>query len=235
MKLTWYGHDAFLIEGPPSVLIDPFFSANPKAGSDLIKRVACDFIVLTHGHGDHLGDTIAIGKRTGATVFATHEIATWCREMGGLKAEGMNTGGTLPMTDAAGKTARVTMVPAHHSCSIQEPDGTVRPGGVSVGVIIEAGGKAIYHLGDTGLLRDFKTIGEFWEIDVALIPMGDRFTMGPESATIAAGWIRPRKVIPMHYNTFPLIEQDPHAYARLVEERHNIPVEVMEPGQTVEL
>jgi len=235
MKLTWYGHDAFLIEGPPRVLIDPFFSANPLVGADLIKQVDCDLIVLTHGHQDHLGDTVAIGKRTDATVYAVHEVATWVRESGGLSAEGMNTGGTLEMKDKKGRAARVTMVPAHHSCSIMEPDGNFKPGGVSVGVIVEARDKTVYHLGDTGLLRDFKPIGEYWDIDAALIPIGDRFTMGARSAAIAAGWIRPRMVIPMHYGTFPIIETDPMAFAHAVQEEHNIPVEVMEPGQTVEI
>lgn len=235
MKLTWYGHDAFLLEGPPNILIDPFFSNNGLAPEGAMESMKCDFIVLTHAHGDHLGDALTIGKRCGATVIATHEVATYCNQKAGLDMEGMNTGGTIEVTDGQGNKARVTLVPAHHSCSIMNDEGQFIPGGVAVGAIVEMDNQAVYHLGDTALLRDFKTIGEFWDIDVALIPIGDRFTMGLRSATIAAGWIKPKRVIPMHYNTFPIIPADPQAYAMGVKDAYDIPVEVLKPGESTKI
>lgn len=217
MKITRLGHSAVIIEGTKTVIIDPFLTGNPAACTtpDCITRA--DAVVVTHDHGDHLGDAFAIAKKTGAVLFGIHEIAIMAADEG-IEAEGMNIGGSV---ERDGIT--VHMVPAWHSCEKGDP----------AGVVIELDGKTIYHAGDTGLTYDMKIIGEFFHPDLSFLPIGDRYTMGPPSAAKAVEFIGTKKVIPVHYGTFPAVDADPEEFKRLV--GNLAEVIILKPGETYTL
>ncbi|GAA4374875.1 metal-dependent hydrolase [Hymenobacter koreensis] len=200
MKLTYYGHSCFLLEtGGSRLLFDPFIRPNPLAKDIDVEKIEADYILLSHGHGDHVADAEEIGKRTGAQLVGMFEVLAWF-EAKGLKADlKMNLGGKVALPFGT-----VKMVPAAHSSSM--PDGSY--GGVAGGFIIESEGKTLYFAGDTALSYDMKLIGEQHSVDVALLPIGDHFTMGVADALTAASWLNCFRIIGMHYDTFPPIAVD---------------------------
>ncbi len=220
-KITWLGHSAFKIDtGTHTILIDPFLTGNPLApvkADDLHP----DFILLTHGHGDHVGDTVSIAKRTNATVVGNFEVANWIAKQGVKNVSPQNTGGT---GNYAFGSVKLTI--AFHSSSM--PDGSY--GGQPNGLLITlSGGLKIYHSGDTAFFSDFQLIGEAG-VDVAMLPIGDFFTMGPEECVRAVRLVRPRYVLPTHYNTFPPIVQDAAEWANMVTRRTEAAAIVLDPG-----
>lgn len=225
VRLTFHGHAAWSVDADGvKILMDPFLSGNPLAdvGPD---DVEAEYILITHAHGDHIGDAVAIAKRTGATVVSNFEIANW------FGAQGVNA---HPLHLGGGKEfpfGRVELTLAHHGSSF--PDGGY--GGNPAGIILKAGGKTIYNAGDTALFYDMKLIGEMHTPDVALLPIGDNFTMGPEAALKAVELIRPRRVIPMHYNTFELISQDAQVFARRCKDEVGVECTVLKPGESAEV
>jgi len=222
MQLTYLGHSAVSLElTQQQLLIAPFISANPatEANPD---DFSPSHIIITHAHGDHYGDTESIATRCGATLISTFEIVNYAAK-NGVNGHGMNIGGGFDFD-----FGRVTFTPAWHSSAF--PDGTY--GGMPMGVVIESGGKTLYHAGDTALFSDMKLIGSKWSIDVALLPIGDNFTMGPDDALAAVSLLKPKVVIPVHYNTFDLIAQDAQAFKANVEANTSASCVVLEPGQT---
>jgi L-ascorbate metabolism protein UlaG (beta-lactamase superfamily) len=218
MQLTWLGHACVLLSGSKKVLIDPFI----EGGSVLWTKP--DLVAITHGHGDHMGETVALAKKT----IAITEIAGYLKTKG-LHAESLNIGGTLVVDGVS-----FTMTPAHHSSSIEEA-GVSYPGGVAAGFIICLDGVRVYHAGDTALFSDMKLIGELYHPDVALLPIGGRFTMGTAEAMMAANFVGAKTVIPVHYNTWDKIRADPLAFKRAIERTSDIHVEVLLPGETTEI
>ena len=225
MELTYFGHSAFQIEtAGKKLLFDPFITGNPHAeGIVNADDLSPDVILLTHAHGDHWGDTAAIAQRTGALVVGNFEITEYLkRNHGHQRVHAMNTGGSWTFD-----WGKVTQTYARHSSSF--PDGTY--GGNPNGYIIELEGKCIYNLGDTSPFAEMAWIGEDYRIDVALIPIGDCFTMGPEGAVRAAGMINPALSIPIHYDTFPPIEVDMSEWTELMAAR-GLETRVLNPGET---
>jgi L-ascorbate metabolism protein UlaG (beta-lactamase superfamily) len=222
-KIRFLGHSAFYIEGEGlKALIDPFLSDNPVAAAKPEEFNDINAIFLTHGHGDHMGDTISIAQRTKAVVFTCNELAGYLSSKG-IKTEGMHIGGR-----AVFSFGKVKLTPAWHGCPIVEGD-EVRYGGVACGFVIEVDGKKIYHSGDTGLTMEM-TLLEKETIDVALLPIGGYYTMDIQDAARAVEMIKPRVAIPMHYNTFPKIKADPKEFAKLVGEMFT-EVKILEPGE----
>lgn len=226
--LTYIGHSAFrLVDGAHEVLIDPFITGNPTA-----TMTAAEFnpqtIILTHAHNDHVGDTLEIARRTGAMVIATYELATWLEMQGAPNAAGANHGGTVQFEGGSTK-----LVPAWHTSSYGTADGFVAAG-VPAGHVVRFGGKTIYFAGDTCLFGDMRLIGEEG-LDLAVIPIGDRFTMGPADAVRAVALLDARIVLPCHYNTFPPIHQDAEAFKLDVESRSRTRCKVLKPGETWEI
>jgi L-ascorbate metabolism protein UlaG (beta-lactamase superfamily) len=209
-----------LREGKNAIIIDPFLSGNPSAESTA-EQISCQHILVSHGHDDHLGDAVSIARQTGATVIATAEIARACTEKG-VSSHAMHIGGKHSFD-----FGYVRITQAFHGSGI--------PGGHACGFIVNFYGKTIYHTGDTGIFGDMALLGRLESIDVALLPIGDNFTMGPSDAAEAANLIKPKLVVPMHYNTWPLIAQDPAAFKQDVETRFGIPVQVMKPGSSLTL
>jgi L-ascorbate metabolism protein UlaG (beta-lactamase superfamily) len=221
MDIHYLGHAAFeLSDGSTNVLIDPFLTGNPKAAAkadDLNPNV----VLLTHGHGDHYGDTVPIAKRTGATVLAITEISYELQAEDLADVRGPNLGGTVEFDWGS-----VKLVPAFHTSTT--PKGTVS---APAGLIIEFGGKTIYHLGDTALFGDLELIGRRHAIDVAIVPIGGHYTMDREDAVEAVRMIGSRQVIPCHYDTFPAIETDAGAFKADVEASTASEVIVLAPGE----
>jgi len=220
--LTYYGHSTWALETKgTTILIDPFFTGNPQA-SITAGDVRANFIILTHAHGDHYGDTVEIAKRTGATLISNFEIVNYCQKQGVANAHPLHLGGGY-----AFPFGRVKLTVAHHGSSF--PDGTY--GGNPAGVVIEFEGKRLYDAGDTALFSDMALIGQPG-LDVALLPIGDNFTMGPDDAAAAAKFLRARTVIPEHYNTWPVLTQDPEAFKRKVEGSTESKVVILKSGGT---
>ncbi|MCL6559911.1 MAG: metal-dependent hydrolase, partial [Firmicutes bacterium] len=189
-------------------------------------EVKADLILVSHGHGDHLGDTVEIAKRSGATVVSVFELATYCA-CKGAKAHGMHIGGSHTFDGV-----KVKLTPAWHGSGFGE--GPMEYLGTPCGFVISMDGKNIYHAGDTGLFGDMELIGRLNQIDLALLPIGDNFTMGPEDALEAVNMLKPKLVIPMHYNTWPLIQQDPEKFKSAVEAATGSKVSVIKPGGSLE-
>lgn len=205
MKMTWLGHSGFRIETGDSVLlIDPFITGNSKfQGSADHAIEGCTHIILTHGHDDHVGDTVEIAKRTGAEVIAVFELAMYLSGKGVENVNPGNPGGTI-----AGNGFDVTFTKAFHSSSTIV-DGTPVYLGNPCGIILRAEGKTIYHMGDTEIFGDMALVQEFFQPDVGCVPIGDRFTMGAKQAAIACKrYFKFKTIIPIHYGTFPIIDQD---------------------------
>jgi L-ascorbate metabolism protein UlaG (beta-lactamase superfamily) len=225
VKATWYSHACFLIEsGPARLLIDPFITGNPLSPVKA-DAVSADYILVSHGHGDHVGDTVAIAKRTGATVISNFEIQNWMVAQGVQNVHPQHIGGGFDYP-----WGRVKLTLALHGSAL--PDGSY--GGSPCGFLLYLGGKKIYHACDTGLFGDMKLIGEEG-IDLAILPIGDNFTMGPDDALRAVKLIQPKRVVPIHYNTFEVIQQDPNSWAVRVEKETTTKVAVMKPGDTIEV
>lgn len=226
VKVKFIGHSALEIEGAgKKIIIDPFYTGNPLTEKKA-EDVEADYIIVTHGHGDHLGDAISIAKRTNAKVIAPFEVATYAQNKG-AEAHPMHIGGGFNFD-----FGRVSLTKALHGSGIAEGD-TMISGGNPAGVILEIDGKTIYHAGDTGLFGDMKLIGDRFDIDVAFIPIGDNFTMGPKDAAYAVGMLKPVKVVPIHYNTWPLIEQDPKDFAQMVGDTAK--TIIMSPGDEIDV
>lgn len=225
VKLTWYGHGAQGLEVDGiKILVDPFLSDNPAA-SITPDRVAADYILLSHGHGDHLGNTVDIAKRTGALVITNFEIANWLGKQG-VKTEGQHIGGGCHYA-----FGYVKLTQAMHGSGL--PDGSY--GGNPAGFLLTfKNGKKVYLACDTGLFGDMRLIGEEG-IELATLPIGDHYTMGPEDALRAVKLIQPKHVIPVHYNTFDLIKQDAAAWAARVEAETSTKVHVLNPGDSFEI
>jgi len=224
LKLTYLSHSAFILDdGTYRLTIDPFLTGNPSAPLKA-EEITVNYVVITHGHGDHLGDGFSIAKKNGATVIAVNELANYAAE-NGVQAHNMHIGG-----GHAFPFGRLKFTIAHHGSS--SPEG--RYMGEPAGVIISMGGKSVYHAGDTGLFYDMKLIGEMNPLDVALLPIGDNFTMGIDDAVKAAELLNPKLVVPMHYNTFPVIQADPEEFAAKVRAK-GLQVRVMQFGETVTL
>ena len=225
LKVNWYSHACFLIEADQTkILIDPFVTDNPLSPVTA-DNVEADFILVSHGHGDHVGDTISIAKRTGATVVSNYEIQNWLANQGIENAHPMHIGGGFDFD-----WGRVKLTIAHHGSAL--PDGSY--GGNPCGFLLTIQDKNIYHACDTGLFYDMKLIGEEG-IDLAILPIGDNFTMGPDDALRAVKLIEPKQVVPIHYDTFDVIKQDPQAWAIRVEKETDAKVMVMQPGDTLEI
>ena len=221
-RVRWLGHAALALEtAGHHVLIDPFFTGNPTAAIQADDAKA-DFILISHGHGDHVGDAIAIAKRTGATVIANYEISEWLRGQGVAKVHGQQHGGGFQHP-----FGRVKLTLAFHGSML--PDGA--NGGNPCGFLIYTqDGKKIYDAADTGLFGDMKLIGEEG-IDLAVLPIGDNYTMGPDDALRAVKLIGPKKVIPIHYDTWPVIAQDVTAWAKRVRAETSAEPVVLKPGE----
>ena len=218
MELTFLGHACFLLDdGSCKVLTDPFLTGNGLAAASA-DQVEADFIFVTHGHGDHTGDAEAIAKRTDATVCCTVDLAEGVFGPAGVKTQVGNLGGKIPMPFGSAKF-------------FQAIHGSGAPGCLTCGFIFEMGGRKIYHAGDTALMSDMALLADE-EIDVALLPIGDVFTMGPEDALRAVKMIRPKLVVPMHYNTFPPIAQDPEVFAASVRAA-GFQAQVLRPGESL--
>jgi L-ascorbate metabolism protein UlaG (beta-lactamase superfamily) len=222
VKITWLGHACFAIESEGMhLLVDPFLTGNDKAPVKA-DQVQADFIFLTHGHFDHVNDAAPIAKRTGATVLSNYEVSVWMTKQGVSqdKVVGMNPGGWVKQP-----FGRAKFTIAHHSSSM--PDGSY--GGVAGGFLNETGGKRIYLAGDTALFLDMKLIGA-GGLDLAVLPIGDRFTMGPEDSIEAIKLLNPKRAAPCHYNTWPEIAQDGQAWAAEVKRSTAAEPLVVEPG-----
>lgn len=217
MEITFLGHAAIKIKAGRTIYIDPFLTGNPQASLAADQVTEADVVVVTHDHGDHLGDAFPICHKTGAVLVAQHEIAEKASAEG-LTAEPMNIGGTVT---AAG--IKVHMVQALHTAGIGNP----------TGVVVEVEGKNLYHAGDTGLTLDMKIIGEFFHPELSFIPIGDRYTMGIDSAAKAVEYCQTKKVIPVHYNTFPIIMADPEQFKQKVGDLAE--VIILAPGETYSL
>ena len=228
MKLTFFGHSAIQIEtGGSLILIDPFITGNPLAESVVaVDTLIPDAILVTHAHGDHWGDTAALAKRTGALVVANFEITQYLvREVGHQNVMAVNTGGGVELS-----WGKVTCTWARHSSSF--PDGTY--GGNPGGFMIETKAGCLYMAGDTSPFPDMAWLGEDHDIDVAVLPIGDCFTMGHEGSVRAAHMLNARRVVPCHYDTFPPIETDTDAWSKRMREAGQSP-HVMRPGDTLEV
>jgi L-ascorbate metabolism protein UlaG (beta-lactamase superfamily) len=225
--LTWHGHSTFTIETEDGtrILVDPWFEGNPKADRALDEVEGVDWIFCTHGHADHFKDAIPLARRTGATLVSSFEVIQFAASKGLEKLHALGVGGGY-----AFPFGRVKMTAALHGGHVHGDESgswTCTPGGF----VFHVDGVRVYHAGDTALLTDMQLLRG--AVDVAILPIGDNYTMGPEDAVRAVEFIEPKIVLPMHYGTFPEIEQDPEAFRRLVGDRAR--VELLVPGGTLEL
>ncbi len=224
-RLTWHGHSCFLLETDDGkrLIFDPWLSGNPAADISADEIGDLDYILVSHGHSDHFADALPLARRTGAMLLSSFEIVTFAQEQGIENAHGLSIGGGHTFEFGYAK-----MTPALHGGAVagdEQGTHTTMPGGWWLEL---DGGKRVYHAGDTALMLEMQLLQD--QVDVAMLPIGDNYTMGPRDAVRAVEFIRPKVVIPMHYNTFPLIQQDPKAFAARVGDRAR--VVVLEPGKS---
>ena len=228
LAITWLGHSAFRVRTPggKEVLFDPWYTGNPSF-PETARPKAADLILISHGHSDHITDAAAMAKATGATVVGIWEITSWLGSKGIKNLEPMNKGGTV-----TARGLRITMTDARHSSSFDE-NGIVYLGEPAGFVVALENGQTLYYAGDTALFGDMKLIGELYRPDIAFLPIGDRFTMGPDTAAMAAKWLGVKQVVPMHFGTFPLLTGTPDQL-----EQHlagsGIEVLKLKPGETAQ-
>jgi L-ascorbate metabolism protein UlaG (beta-lactamase superfamily) len=228
LSITWYGHSTFVITTPGGkrIVTDPFLEQNPMCPPNMKKITAADLILVSHGHSDHTSDVPAVSRATGAPVVAVYELALWFERKGLQNIQGMNIGGTISIAGLD-----VTMVPAIHTSSVVENDTIVylgRPAGFIVRMEDE---QAFYFAGDTAVFGDMRLIAEMYAPQIAFLPIGDHFTMGPDGAALAARMLGVRQVVPMHYGTFPVLTGTPARLKKLVDPL-GIDVLVLQPGET---
>jgi L-ascorbate metabolism protein UlaG (beta-lactamase superfamily) len=228
LSITWLGHATFVITTPGGKVIvtDPWLEGNPACPEDKTRIDAADLILLSHGHSDHSGDVVSVARATNAPVLAVHELSLWLQRKGLQNVIGMGVGGTVT---AAG--LQVTMVPAVHTSSVVEGD-TIVYLGVPTGFIVRMeDNRSFYFAGDTALFGDMRLIGELYSPEIAFLPIGDHYTMGPDAAAHACALLGVRQVVPMHYGTFPILTGHPDRLRHLVEPR-GVDVLVLKPGET---
>lgn len=226
LQITYLGHSSFRLRTPggTELLFDPWYTGNPSF-PEAARPKAADLILISHGHSDHITDAAAVAKATSATVVGIWEVTSWLGTKGVQHLEPMNKGGTITV-----KGLRVTMTDARHSSSFDEK-GIVYLGEAAGFVVTLENGQTIYYAGDTSLFSDMKLIGELYKPDIAFLPIGDRFTMGPDTAAMAARWLGVKQVVPMHWGTFPLLTGTPQ---QLEQHLSNSGIEVLKlkPGET---
>lgn len=227
LNITYFGQSVLLVEhGQDSIIIDPFINGNPHTNIK-VEDLKVNYIYVTHGHGDHLGDTVELAKQNNATVIAPVELAVWISWQD-VNVVPMHIGGEKEFS--FGKLKLVEAI--HGSSIVDEENKQIINVGPASGVLLKIAGKTIYHAGDTALFRGMKTLGEYEQIDLAYLPIGNQFTMGIDDAVIAADWISAKQVVPIHYNTFPAIQADPNEFLDKLTKKNGF---VQEPNTTISL
>jgi len=231
VKVTYLGHAAFKFVSAKGVVIyiDPYLTGNPKTPTEMKTVEKADLILVTHGHGDHVGDAVAISEKTNAKIIAMVELGRYLAKKGAKNITGMNKGGTYNTQGVS-----ITMVQALHSSSAREGDQDIYTGEPAGFVIRFENGFTLYHAGDTGVFGDMKIIGEIYKPELSLLPIGGQFTMDPREATYAAKLLGSKYVIPMHYGTFPALTGTPEEFVKLMKEVPGTKVLVLKPGETVQ-
>lgn len=227
-SITWLGHATVLIETPKgtNILIDPFIAQNPKYPKSYALPEKIHYVLLTHGHGDHISDAVPVASKHGSTVVAIYELVAYIGSKGIKDTIGMNLGGTVQLEDVA-----VTMVEATHSAAAQDEQGTHYVG-VATGFVLSVGnGPVLYHSGDTNVFGDMKLIAQLYHPEIAMIPIGGFYTMGPKEAALAARLLEPKMILPIHWGTFPALTGTPKELAEQLDA--GIEVRQWTPGDTV--
>jgi len=229
-SLTWLGHAAFRITTPTGkvVLIDPWIASNPACPPALKQLERVDTMLITHGHFDHIADAVELGKKFKPQIVGIYEIGQWLESKGVENVQAMNKGGSQRVGEI-----EVTMVNAIHSCGILD-DGKIVYGGEACGYIIHLpGGLTIYHAGDTAVFGDMKLIADLYAPELALLPIGDRFTMSPREAALAIRLLNVRHVVPMHFGTFPLLTGRPDELIRITQDIAGLEIHTLAPGESI--
>ena len=227
-RVTWLGHATVLVTTAKgtNLLIDPFIAHNPKYPRDFVLPSAIPYVLLTHGHGDHISDAVPVAGEHGSTVVAIYELADYVQQQGAAKTIGMNLGGTVQLDDVA-----VTMVEAKHSAGASDDKGTHYVGVAAGYVLTIENGPVLYHAGDTSVFGDMRLIADIYHPEVAMLPIGGHFTMGPREAAAAAKLLTPKVVLPLHWGTFPPLIGTPAQLAALIDS--TVTVAHIEPGQSL--
>jgi L-ascorbate metabolism protein UlaG (beta-lactamase superfamily) len=229
-QITWLGHATVLVQTPKgtSILIDPFIAQNPKYPAGYVLPQKIDYVLLSHGHGDHISDAVPVAKKHGSTVVAIYELASYIAGKGISNTLGMNLGGTAQLGDVA-----VTMVESTHSAAAQDEKGTHYVG-VATGFVLSIGdGPVLYHAGDTSVFSDMKLIAELYHPELAMLPIGGFYTMGPKEAALAVRFLKPKMVLPIHFGTFPPLTGTPDELASLIEDK-DVQVIRCVPGKAID-
>jgi L-ascorbate metabolism protein UlaG (beta-lactamase superfamily) len=227
-RITWLGHSTVLVETGKGtkILIDPFIAGNPKYPKDFVLPMKIDYILLTHGHGDHISDVTPVAEKHDSTVVAIYELAAYVAGKGVARTIGMNLGGTVQLTDVA-----ATMVEAKHSSGAEDETGTHYVGVAAGYVLTISDGPVLYHAGDTAVFGDMQLIRELYRPEVAMLPIGGHYTMGPEEAAVATRFLGPEVVLPLHFGTFPPLTGTPEELATLVDA--GVQVVSWKPGECI--